>query len=91
MVIGLIYGSQEPGTKEAKRARYAKVEEFMRKFAEVNGSQHCRDLLGIDLISEQGLEAYSDRNLKEERCMGVVSNAVRVLLELVAEWGDRSN
>jgi C_GCAxxG_C_C family probable redox protein len=82
LVMGLAHGRDRAGEQEAKEAVTAKAAEFVRGFAEVNGALRCRDLIGLDLSSEEGLREYHVRNL-HERCSGIVSNAVRVILELL--------
>ena len=51
MGIGLKYGE---GT-DYKAIAYPKVAEFMDRFKEKNASYVCRNLLGCDIYSEQGM------------------------------------
>ncbi len=85
MMVGLVYGPDGVEEKEAKEAVYTRAGEFVRRFDEVNGAVRCRDITGVDLSSEEGIQEYRSRNLKEEKCAGVVSNGVRVLLDLLEE------
>jgi C_GCAxxG_C_C family probable redox protein len=87
LVIGLLYGPERPHDKEAKNAVHLQAGEFVRRFAELNGALRCRDLIGMDIGSEEAVEEYYAGNLKEERCNAIVSNAVRAVLELVKESG----
>lgn len=87
LVVGLVHGRDRAEEKEAKEAIHARAGEFVRRFAQVNGALRCRDLIGLDVSSEEGAREYYARNLQEERCSGFVSNAVRALLELLDEWG----
>jgi C_GCAxxG_C_C family probable redox protein len=86
LVVGLAHGSDHPPEREAKDAVYARTGEFVRRFAEVNGALRCRDLIGLDVSAEAGLEEYRARNLGEERCSGIVSNAALAILDLLGEW-----
>jgi hypothetical protein len=59
--------------------------EFAHRFEEVNGALRCRDLIGLDVTTDDGVQEYYARNLLEEVCSGVVTNSVRVLLEMLDE------
>jgi hypothetical protein len=85
LVVGLAHGRDHAEEHEAKEAVHAKAGEFVQRFAEVNGALRCRDLIGLDVSSEEGLQEYHAQNL-HERCSEIVSNAVRVILELLDEW-----
>jgi C_GCAxxG_C_C family probable redox protein len=87
LIVGLAHGRDRAEEQEAKGAVHAKAGEFVTRFAEVNGALRCRDLIGLDVSSEDGIREYYARNLLEETCSGIVSNAVRVILELLDEWG----
>ena len=86
LVVGLIHGRDQADDQDAKEAAHTKTGEFVQRFAEINGAVRCRDLTGLDVCTQEGLQAYYARNLQAERCNGVVTNAVRVLLELLDEW-----
>lgn len=86
LVVGLAHGSDHLVEREEKEALYARAGAFVQRFAEVNGTLRCRDLIGLDVSTEAGLEEYRSRNLGEERCSGIVSNATLAILELLAEW-----
>lgn len=88
LVIGLLYGPDRPDDKEAKNDVQSKAGEFVQRFAEVNGAIHCRDLIGMDVISEEAVRRYYALNL-QEKCNGFVSNAVRLALELMHDWEPR--
>lgn len=86
LVVGLIHGRDQADDQPAKEAAHTKAGEFVQRFAKVNGAARCRDLIGLDVCTEVGQQAYYARNLQAEKCNGVVTNAVRVLLELLDEW-----
>jgi hypothetical protein len=87
LVVGLIHGRDRAEEAEVKAAVHAKAGEFARRFAAANGALRCQDIIGLDVSTEEGVEAYYARNLQEETCTGVVRNAVRALLGLLDEWG----
>ena len=85
LVVGLVHGRDHAEEQETGAPVHEKAAEFVQRFAEVNGALRCRDLIGLDVSSEEGLREYHAQNL-HERCSGIVSNAVRVILELLDEW-----
>lgn len=85
LAVGLTHGRDRAEEKKAKEAVHAKAGEFVQRFAEVNGALRCRDLIGLDVSSEKGVQEYYARNL-QERCSEVVGNAVRALLKLLDKW-----
>lgn len=46
MVLGCLYGYEEPGQEKLKAAHYAIVQSLAREFKEKHGTIICRDLLG---------------------------------------------
>jgi C_GCAxxG_C_C family probable redox protein len=89
--LGLVHGRDRADEQAAKQAVSAKAGHFVQRFAEVHGAVRCRDLLGLDVGSEEGLQAYRARNLQEARCAVVVGGAVGLVLELLDEWADGSS
>ena len=45
MVLGIVEGYYDPKAYDAKKAHYARVQEFAKRFKEHNGSIICRELL----------------------------------------------
>jgi C_GCAxxG_C_C family probable redox protein len=82
LLVGLAYGPDRPDDAAAKAAVQSKAGEFVQRFADLNGGIRCRDLTGMDLIGEEAVREYYALNLQEEVCNGIVSKAVRALLEL---------
>jgi len=79
LAIGLIYGQDQ--SEALSSAVSTKTREFVLRFADLNGALRCTDLTGVDMSSKKGVREYYDRKLNEEICYGVVSSAVKVLLE----------
>jgi C_GCAxxG_C_C family probable redox protein len=86
LVVGLIHGRDQANDQHAKEAAHARAGQVVQRFDEVNGAIRCRDLIGLDVRGEEGLQAYHARNLQAKRCNGIVTNAVQVLLALLDEW-----
>jgi len=81
LAIGLIYGQEG---KEVVRAR---TREFVHLFTERNDALRCRDLLGVDLTSVEGAQAYQSQELNT-KCRGFVRSAVALLLDLMLDTAD---
>ena len=83
MAIGLKHGSAREGDKEAKEQTYRLVRELMARFAAEYGSCLCRELLGLDLSSEEGQKKYKEAGLADKVCRPCVRGAVRILEEIL--------
>jgi C_GCAxxG_C_C family probable redox protein len=83
MVLGLAHGMRTPGEAEAKERTYAEVREFAKRFAAKNGNLACRDLLGVDIGTPEGLARARDEKLIATRCPGFILGAVAILEEML--------
>lgn len=85
MVLGLRYGSEECVTAAGRAGVYRKVEEFTRRFRERNEFLLCRDLLGVDTSTSQGLAKAKELNLFRTKCPALVEDAAAILEEMEME------
>lgn len=83
MLIGLLRGREDASDLGAKDEAYAITAEFVHSFKEVNGALRCRDLLQLDIAEAGGMTSYRERNLKDNVCTVAVSNALRILVDLI--------
>jgi C_GCAxxG_C_C family probable redox protein len=83
MVIGLKHGKTEAADNAAKEKSYALARELSSRFKARNGSSLCRELLGHDLNTDEGMCAATERNLFSTRCPGFVRDAGEFLEELL--------
>lgn len=83
MAIGLKYGKTEAGDDAKRDKGYEIVKEFTARFKALHGSITCRELLGCDLASPDGMVFAKDRNLFELRCRNYVADAVEIAEELL--------
>ncbi len=79
LVIGLKHGRVRPEDLAAKERTYALVREFIRRFQEQQGSIICRELIGVDISTQEGHEAARRQGLFTERCTLLVSRAAELL------------
>ncbi len=85
MVIGLRYGSGECVTAAGRAGVNGKVLEFTRRFREKHGSLYCRDLLGCDTGTPEGIAKARERNLFRTICPVFVEDAAAILEEIEKE------
>ncbi len=56
----------------------------MRAFEERNGSLLCRDLLGCDIGTAEGLAEAREKALFQSRCTKLVQDAVEIVEGMLA-------
>jgi C_GCAxxG_C_C family probable redox protein len=83
MVIGLKYGMYKATDQEAKEKTYAKVKEFVRLFRKKNGTVVCKELLGYDMGTPEGMKALKELKLTAKICPGLVRDAATILDEIL--------
>jgi C_GCAxxG_C_C family probable redox protein len=83
MVIGLKYGKIKPEDEESKRRAYALVKEFVKKFKAKNSSIVCKELLGCDISTSQGIQEFKDKNFINTVCPKFVKDAAEILEEIL--------
>jgi len=83
MVIGLKYTKTAAEDEETKEKAYALVSEFCKRFHSIHGSIACRELLGCDISTEDGLARARNERLFELRCPEFVSEAAEILDEML--------
>jgi C_GCAxxG_C_C family probable redox protein len=77
MALGLRYG-EASGDKDAKERAYAVAAEFMRRFEERCGALRCRDLIGADMTTAEGLADARGRGVFATECPRFVAAAVEI-------------
>ena len=85
LVLGLIYGQQEEEDRYTKIRNYMLVKDFAYRFRKINGSVHCRELLGYDLTDERQRKEAGQSDVFETTCAKYVRDAVGILEEMLAE------
>jgi C_GCAxxG_C_C family probable redox protein len=83
MVLGLFRGMRRAGEAEAKETTYALVREFSRRFRQKHSTLACRDLLGVDVGTEEGMKAARERKLFATLCNDFIRDAVEILEGIV--------
>ncbi len=82
MVLGLKFGSAT-AERQVKEIVYARVREFAERFKARHGSLLCRDLLGCDLNTPEGLALAQEKKLASTVCPPYVETAAKILAEMI--------
>lgn len=82
LVIGLKHGQNTLCDLEAKKNCNTKTEEFINLYQLKNESIICRDLLGCDISTQEGLERANEKNLYNTICVEKIKNAINLLEDL---------
>ena len=91
MVLGLLYGYDDPKASEEKKEQYRKVQEAAKAFEEKNGSIVCRQLLGLDVNHDEYTPSERTKEYYQKRpCKELVGDAADILEEFLAKYPDFS-
>jgi C_GCAxxG_C_C family probable redox protein len=85
MVIGLKHGQARPEDKESKEKTYRLVTEFVKRFESRNGSVICKELLGCDISTPEGMKTAQARDLFSTLCPKMVLDAADILAEILSK------
>ncbi|MFW9881012.1 MAG: C-GCAxxG-C-C family protein [Candidatus Thorarchaeota archaeon] len=83
MVIGLRYGMGINNGNSAKEKTYELIREFSHRFQNINRSLICKELLGCDISTHDGIEYFKQNSLFEKKCIQYVKNAVEILEKIL--------
>ncbi len=83
MVIGLKYGRTAIEDRESHEKTTRLVREFVDRFKSINGSIMCRELLGCDLSTPDGLKTFVDKKLRDSLCTKFVRDAAEIVEQLL--------
>ena len=82
-VIGLRFGYVSGEDKASKDKTIETVRRFMARFEEKHGSSLCRELLGADITTPEGLADAQNRNLFHKVCRPYIKDAALLLEDLL--------
>jgi C_GCAxxG_C_C family probable redox protein len=84
MAIGLARGSSRPEESGLKERSYEIAREFTRRFTERNGTVLCRELIGCEILTPEGLARARAEGLFDTVCAKVVRDAVEILEDMLS-------
>lgn len=76
MVLGLQRGNSTP---QGKEETYRMAEEFMQAFQKRHGATLCRELIGYDISTPEGLQAAREQEIFARVCPAIVKGAAEML------------
>ena len=82
IALGLKHGQCIPGP-EGRAATNAAAVKFLEQFAAENGSYICRDLLGCDIGTPEGVAFAKEHHLFGTLCPKMVVSAARIAEQLL--------
>lgn len=71
---------------EAKRRCYRLAEEIVEFFRKRFGTLLCRELLGVDLATDEGKRAFTEMDLHNTRCTTFIAEMTRVALAVLGDY-----
>ena len=83
MVIGLKHGRTMVEDRTSKEKTYQLTQKFREAFDARNGSIVCRDLLGVDISTPDGMAVAKDKELFKKRCPKFVKDAAEIIHDLL--------
>ena len=82
MVIGMKNGRSRSCEADKKAKAYSNAAEFMEKFKKENGSYICRDILGCDISTDDGMQYAEEHHYFNNICPKMVESAVKILEDM---------
>ena len=87
LVLGQICGYADPEDRKAKTDHYHLVQEFARRFKQINGTIICRELLkGVRTKPGNDPEARTPEYYAARPCLRHVGEAAQIVDELLQEF-----
>ena len=83
MVIGLKHGKSNSEEDHLKQLSYDLVNKFTEMFQSRNKTIKCRDLIGIDISTKEGLERARDLGIFDTLCVKFVKEAVEIIEDIL--------
>ena len=80
MILGMQYGGED---KNARTKACAMVREFADRYRARHGAIACRDLVGCDISTPEGVQTMRENKLRSKICTGLVRDAAEILEEML--------
>lgn len=81
LVLGLAKDNQDEG--EARKVSHSCVQDLFRRFEALHGTTECKELLGVDMSTEEGLKKVQEEKLVRKVCPRFVRDTAGILDELL--------
>ncbi len=85
MVIGLRHAKTRADDDDSRELAYAMAQDFMDAFRERNRTLLCRELLGVDVGTPEGIAVVREKNLFQTVCPKFVKDAGEILEKILKD------
>lgn len=87
LAAGAIFGYDDIKDHEIKRKHYSDIQFLIKRFAEINGSYTCREILGLQGVSnDPNPEKRTDEYYKKRHCcIDCIRSAAEILDKYIKE------
>ncbi|MEN6317604.1 MAG: C-GCAxxG-C-C family protein [Syntrophaceae bacterium] len=82
MAINIFCGRSTPDVPY--EISYAPVQKFIKSFTDKYGSTNCKELIGVDLGTEEGRKKFLTNNLRKQ-CKNYTEEATRMAMSIIEE------
>lgn len=83
MALGLKYGQCNEEDTNSRSKTNEVTDRFMAEFVKENGSYMCKELLGCDLSTEEGITIALEKKLFTEFCPEMVRSATKIAEDII--------
>lgn len=83
MVIGLKYAKTRAGDDDNRERSYALAQDFLEEFRKRNPSIVCRELLGVDVSTPEGMAEVRAKDLFRTVCPRFVRDSAEILEKIL--------
>lgn len=83
MVFGLMHGRSRVDDTEAKEKTYRLMLDFVKEFVSKNGTIKCKELLGGDISTTEGLKKVNDAGKFDTVCPKAVRDSAAITEQLL--------
>lgn len=83
MALGLKYGQSDEADMESRMKTNEVSDRFMNEFKAKHGSYMCKELLGCDLSTKEGIDYAMENKLFTEFCPKMVESATEIAEKII--------
>ena len=83
MVIGLKHGGTVAEDEVSQEKTFSLISQFLERFKARHGSILCRELLGYDISTPEGLQTVKDKGLFDKLCPSFVRDSAEILEKIL--------
>lgn len=83
LALGLKFGQADESDIQSRLKTNEVTDRFLAEFKKENGSYMCKELLGCDLSTEEGIKAALEKKLFTEFCPKMVESATKIAEDIL--------